>query len=159
MPTLRTHQPTPQHHNPKQLVAVLLFQVLGAALIVNEYNATGLVSRTLLRFSALLGALAFIPPLAVAIRETIPSHARNPFVGAVSRVLELALDTVSVSAIALLGSMLLTAVAALPGLHDLLLSYQLGEEFIKGALSAGVVMFFLFSFAKNFEALATKWFV
>ena len=100
------HQP--HKHTNTQLIAVLLFQTLGAALIVNEYNHSGLVSSTLLRFSGLLAGLAFLPPLAVALRESLPSHARNPFVRAVAGVFEMALDVVSVGAIALLGSMLLT---------------------------------------------------
>lgn len=118
--TLDLHPPPPQHappphhqhyphkHTNTQLIAVLLFQTLGAALIVNEYNHSGLVSSTLLRFSGLLAGLAFLPPLAVALRESLPSHARNPFVRAVAGVFEMALDVVSVGAIALLGSMLLT---------------------------------------------------
>ncbi len=142
-----------------KLVAILLFQILGAALVVNEYNNTGLVSSTLLRFSGLLAGLAFLPPLAVALRESLPSHTRNPLVRGVASVLQMAMDVLSVGSLALLGSILLTAVAALPGLHDALLSYQLGEEFIKGALSAGVVMTFVWGVAKAFEPVATKWFV
>lgn len=46
-PATRNHHP----QNKTQLVAVLLFQTLGAALIVNEYNHSGLVSSTLLRFA------------------------------------------------------------------------------------------------------------
>lgn len=152
----RSHTPP---HNTTQLVAILLFQVLGAALVVNEYQAQGLVSRALMKLAGLLAGLAFLPPVAVAVRETLPSHARNPFVRALSCVLELALDVVCVSSVALLASILLTAVMALPGLHEKLLSYQLAEEYVKGALSAGAVMVFLWAFAKNFEALATKWFM
>lgn len=127
--------------------------------MVNEYQAQGLVSKALVKLAGLLAGLAFLPPVAVAVREALPSHARNPLVRAVSSALELALDVVCVSSVALLASVLLTAVMALPGFHERLLSYQLAEEYVKGALSAGAVMVFLWAFAKNFEALATKWFV
>ena len=103
--------------------------------------------RTLIKFSSLLAGLAFLPPLMVALRESLPSHGRNPLIRGLSRLFELALDVVSVSALALLASVLLTAVCALPG-WDFLVSRQLGEEYIKGALSAAIVMAFIWAFAK-----------
>jgi len=139
-------------------LTLLLFQVLGAALVVNEYQVTGLVSQTLIKFASLLAGLAFVPPLVVAVRESLPAYARNPLVRAISRVFELALDVVSVAALSLLASVLLTAVMSLPS-YNFLLSRQLGEEYIKGALSAASVLCFLWLYSRNFEPLATKWFM
>lgn len=141
-----------------KLLALLLFQVLGTALVVNDYQTTGLVSQTLIRFASLLAGLAFVPPLVVALRESLPSHARNPLVRGLAHLFELALDVVVVAALSLLASVLLTAVISLPS-YNFLLSRELGEEYIKGALSAGFVMFFLYAFGKNFEPLASKWFM
>lgn len=141
-----------------KLLTLLLFQVLGTALVVNEYQTTGLVSETLMKFASLLAGLAFVPPLVVALRESLPSHARNPLVRAFSRLFELALDVVAVGALSLLASVLLTAVMSLPS-YNFLLSKELGEEYIKGALSAGFVMFFVWAFSRNFEPLASKWFM
>jgi hypothetical protein len=141
-----------------KLLTLLLFQVLGTALVVNEYQTTGLVSETLMKFASLLAGLAFVPPLVVALRESLPSHARNPLVRAFSRLFELALDVVAVGALSLLASVLLTAVMSLPS-YNFLLSKELGEEYIKGALSAGFVMFFVWAFSRNFEPLAGKWFM
>jgi len=141
-----------------KLLTLLLFQVLGTALVVNEYQTTGLVSETLMKFASLLAGLAFVPPLVVALRESLPSHARNPLVRAFSRLFELALDVVAVGALSLLASVLLTAVMSLPS-YNFLLSKELGEEYIKGALSAGFVIFFVWAFSRNFEPLASKWFL
>jgi len=141
-----------------KLLTLLLFQVLGTALVVNEYQTTGVVSETLMKFASLLAGLAFVPPLVVALRESLPSHARNPLVRGFSCLFELALDTVAVGALSLLASVLLTAVMSLPS-YNFLLSHELGEEYIKGALSAGFVMFFVWAFSRNFEPLASKWFL
>lgn len=64
----------------------------------------------------------------------------------------------AVGALSLLASVLLTAVMSLPS-YNFLLSHELGEEYIKGALSAGFVMFFVWAFSRNFEPLASKWFL
>lgn len=45
-----------------KLLTLLLFQVLGTALVVNEYQTTGIVSETLMKFASLLAGLAFVPP-------------------------------------------------------------------------------------------------
>lgn len=69
----------------------------------------GVCVRTLLRFSGLLFGLALVPPVAVALREAVPSHTRNPLVRGVCRLLELGLDVLVVSALSLAMSLILVS--------------------------------------------------
>lgn len=113
---------------------------------------------TLIRFSAMLFGLVFLPPVVVATRESLPSSHRNPIVRGFSRVAELALDVLVVSSLSLLFSLVLTIFLALPA-YNTLLSYHLTEDYIRGCVGAGIIYFVIWSFCRNFEPLATKWFM
>lgn len=41
----------------------------------------------------------------------------------------------------------------------MLLSHKLTEDYIRGSVAAGLVYFLIWAFARNFEPLATKWFI